>query len=206
MTPNPSPSSTLPPPPRHLAVLLLVLDLWLPKKPKVLPRRHFQRPNAMQHQTGDTAGHRWGVVIDGGWNRVMMCQCSFIFFGIDILILFIYFYLKLAASSLSGILPYFVKMGKGATATFHHLRIGWLFFFPNGLSLYAGKKMGKQRSQLAKPYWDRSIHVHDGSIHTVSPKVSGTQNGGTEPYKAILGMGFPYISLTNSLYRWVLPF
>ncbi len=24
-----------------------------------------------------------------------------------------------------------------------------------------------------------------------SPKVSGTQNGGTEPYKAILGVGFP---------------
>ena len=26
-------------------------------------------------------------------------------------------------------------------------------------------------------------------------KVSGTKNEGTEPYKAILGVGFPYISL-----------
>ena len=25
----------------------------------------------------------------------------------------------------------------------------------------------------------------------ISPKVSGTQNGGAESYKAILGMGFP---------------
>ena len=27
--------------------------------------------------------------------------------------------------------------------------------------------------------------------HLLSPKVSGTQNGGTEPYKAILGVSFP---------------
>ena len=24
-----------------------------------------------------------------------------------------------------------------------------------------------------------------------SPRILGTQNGGTEPYKAVLGMGFP---------------
>ena len=37
---------------------------------------------------------------------------SFIlFFGVDILVLFISFYLKLAATSLSGILPYFVRNG-----------------------------------------------------------------------------------------------
>ena len=44
-----------------------------------------------------------------------------------------------------------------------------------------------------------------------SPRISGTLNGGTEPYKiykailSILGMGFPlhkpYIRLTYSLYR-----
>ena len=37
-------------------------------------------------------------------------------------------------------------------------------------------------------------------IILISPKVSGTEHGGTEPYKAILGVGFPlhkpYIQLT----------
>ena len=30
-----------------------------------------------------------------------------------------------------------------------------------------------------------------GFVSNLSPKVSGTKNGGTVPYKAILGMGFP---------------
>ena len=29
------------------------------------------------------------------------------------------------------------------------------------------------------------------TVSPTSPKVSGTQNGGTEPYNAILGLGFP---------------
>ena len=35
----------------------------------------------------------------------------------------------------------------------------------------------------------------------LSPRISGTQNGGTEPYKAILGVGkLPYISRIYTAY------
>ena len=66
---NHSPPPPGRPPPRHLAVLSLVLDLWLPRKPKALPRRHSQRPNARQHQTGEcdsTMAIDGVVAIDGG--------------------------------------------------------------------------------------------------------------------------------------------
>ena len=57
-------------------------------------------------------GNRWG-----GWNSGTGRWCvnfsCILFFGFDILVLFeISFYLKLAASSLSGILPYFVRNGE----------------------------------------------------------------------------------------------
>ena len=44
-------------------------------------------------------------------------------------------------------------------------------------------------------------------IRKKSPGVSGTWNGGTKPYKAILGMGFPlHKPYPYSLYRRVPPF
>ena len=114
-----SPPPPCRPPPRHLAVLSQVLDLWLPKKPKALPRMHFQRPNARQHRTGEcdqtmavdgVCGNKWGGGTAEQGDDVSIFLLSF--FGFDILVLSISFYLKLPATSLSGTLPYFVKNGE----------------------------------------------------------------------------------------------
>ena len=43
-----------------------------------------------------------------------------------------------------------------------------------------------------------------GSFLNKSPKVSGTKNAGTEPCKAILGVGFP-LHKPYSLYRFAPP-
>ena len=42
------------------------------------------------------------------------------------------------------------------------------------------------------------VHIHQ--------EFQVPKNGGIVSYKTILGVGFPYISLTYSLYRWVPPF
>ena len=47
----------------------------------------------------------------------------------------------------------------------------------------------------------RLVVVEPTQLKHISPRISGTQNGGTAPYKAIfLGWVFPFISLTYSLY------
>lgn len=43
------------------------------------------------------------------------------------------------------------------------------------------------------------IDYHPYHCNLTSPTCSVTQNGGTEAYKAFLGVGFPFISLTYSL-------
>ena len=60
--------------------------------------------------------------------------------------------------------------------------------------------MGKPRVR------QQMIHLlphHQKSKSVWSPKVSGTKNAGTEPYKAMLGVGFPlHKQYPYSLYRW----
>ncbi len=39
--------------------------------------------------------------------------------------------------------------------------------------------------------WRDQISCSSKQTQLISPRISGTYNGGTEPYKAILGVGFP---------------
>ena len=61
---------------------------------------------------------------------------------------------------------------------------------PKQVSVHAGWSrsegcQGKGEATNKNTWYNYSIRLD------LSPRISGTQNGGTEPYKAILGMGFP---------------